>query len=148
MNGTPPGSSVHGFSTQEYWSGFPFPSPGDLPDPGIKPRSPALQAESLLSEPQGRWIDQDCCLGPLQISWWLCGILGGSNVQHHCSRKPGLAALWEPRNNALSPQRLCCPPKFICGAFKGWPECSEFCHHQEHRFYMWVGGPLILLKIQ
>ena len=38
-------------SRQEYWSGLPFPSPGDLPDPGIKPRSPALQANTLLSEP-------------------------------------------------------------------------------------------------
>ena len=37
-----PGSSVHGFSRQEYWSGLPFPSPGDLPDPGIEPRSPTL----------------------------------------------------------------------------------------------------------
>ena len=36
-----------GFSRQEYWSGLPFPSPGDLPNPGIKPRSPALQADSL-----------------------------------------------------------------------------------------------------
>ena len=35
------------FSRQEYWSGLPFPSPGDLPDPGIKPRTPALQADSL-----------------------------------------------------------------------------------------------------
>ena len=39
------------FSRQEYWSGLPFPSPGDLPNPGIKPRSPALQADALLSEP-------------------------------------------------------------------------------------------------
>ena len=39
------------FSRQEYWSGLPFPSPGDLPDPEIKPRSPALQADSLSSEP-------------------------------------------------------------------------------------------------
>ena len=38
-----------GFSRQEYWSGLPFPSPGDLPDPGIKPRSPAFQAEVLTS---------------------------------------------------------------------------------------------------
>ena len=46
------------FSRQEYWSGLPFPSPGDLPDPGIEPRSPALQAEALLSEPPGedRWV--------------------------------------------------------------------------------------------
>ena len=43
-----PGSSVHGFSKQEYWSGLPFPSPGDLPNPGIKPASPALQEDSLL----------------------------------------------------------------------------------------------------
>jgi len=40
-----------GFSRQEYWSGLPFPSPGDLPDPGIKPRSPALEADALTSEP-------------------------------------------------------------------------------------------------
>ena len=41
------------FSRQEYWSGFPFPSPGDLPNPGIEPRSPALQADALASEPPG-----------------------------------------------------------------------------------------------
>ena len=40
-----------GFSRQEYWSGLPFPSPGDLADPGIEPGSPALQADSLPSEP-------------------------------------------------------------------------------------------------
>ena len=40
-----------GFSRQEYWSGLPFPSSGDLPDPGIEPRSPALQADALTSEP-------------------------------------------------------------------------------------------------
>ena len=43
-----------GFSRQEYRSGVPFPSPGDLHDPGIKPRSPALQADSLRSEPPGK----------------------------------------------------------------------------------------------
>ena len=42
-----------GFSRQEYWSGLPFPSPGDLPDPGIEPRSPAFQADALTSEPPG-----------------------------------------------------------------------------------------------
>ena len=42
-----------GFSGQEYWSGLPFPSPGDLPNPGIEPGSPALQADSLPSESQG-----------------------------------------------------------------------------------------------
>ena len=43
-----------GFSRQEYWSGLPFLSLGDLPYPGIEPRSPALQAVSLLSEPPGK----------------------------------------------------------------------------------------------
>ena len=42
-----------GFSRQEYWSGLPFPPPGDLPDPRIEPRSPALQVHALPSEPKG-----------------------------------------------------------------------------------------------
>ena len=47
------------FSRQEYWSGLPFHSPGDLSDPGIKPRRPALQADSLPSEPP--------CIGKMNI---------------------------------------------------------------------------------
>ena len=43
-----------GFSRQEYWSGLPFPSPGDLPAPGIEPRSPTLQVDSLLNELCGK----------------------------------------------------------------------------------------------
>ena len=42
------------FSRQEYWSGLPFPSPGDLPDLGIEPRSPAMEADSLPTEPPGK----------------------------------------------------------------------------------------------
>ena len=71
------------FSRQEYWSGLPFPSPGDLPNPGIEPRSPVLQAYALLSEPPGKdrfkeiryrllslraWCE--CCLLPLLKSTW------------------------------------------------------------------------------
>ena len=44
------------FSRQEYWSGLPFPSPGDLPEPGIVPGSPALQADSLPFEPPGKYL--------------------------------------------------------------------------------------------
>ena len=44
-----------GFSRQEYWSGLPFPSPGDLPSPGIEPWSPASQADTLTSEPPGKF---------------------------------------------------------------------------------------------
>ena len=55
------------FSRQEYWSGLPFPSPGDLPDPGIEPGSPALQVDPLISEPPGK---------PL-LSLWLTTFLSG-----------------------------------------------------------------------
>ena len=52
-----------GFPRQEYWSGLPFPSPGDLPDPGINPGSSALEADALTSEPPGKLslsICHDC----------------------------------------------------------------------------------------
>ena len=52
MDCNTPGSSVHGIF-QEYWSGLPFSSPGDLPNPGIELRSPSLWADFLPSEPQG-----------------------------------------------------------------------------------------------
>ena len=51
MDCSPPGSSVEGFSGQEYWNGLPFPSPGNLPNPGTEPGSPASQADALPSEP-------------------------------------------------------------------------------------------------
>ena len=50
----PQASLSMGFSRQEYWSGLPFPSPGDLPDPGIEPESSALKADSLPSESSGK----------------------------------------------------------------------------------------------
>jgi len=49
-----------GFFRQEYWSGLPFSSPGDLHNPGIKPRSPALQVDSLPSELPGKPIQFNC----------------------------------------------------------------------------------------
>ena len=62
-----------GFSRQEYWSGLPFPSPGDLPDPGIEPRSPTLQADALTSVPPGKplvsrsWHD---FLNPIRLGYY------------------------------------------------------------------------------
>ena len=54
MDCGPPGSSSTGFPREEYCSGLPFPSPGDLPDAGIKPGSPELQADTLLTELPGK----------------------------------------------------------------------------------------------
>ena len=49
-----------GVSKQEYWSGLPFRSPGDLPDPGIEPGSPTFQADALTSEPPGKPFTTKC----------------------------------------------------------------------------------------
>ena len=54
MDGSLPGSSVLEFPRQEYWSGLPFPPPGDLPDPGIEPMSPALAGRFFTAEPPGK----------------------------------------------------------------------------------------------
>ena len=67
------------FSRQGYWSGSPFPSPGDLPNPGIEPESPALQAEFLPSEPPGKpqgyiwtYIIQCICTDMQFIMYYMC----------------------------------------------------------------------------
>ena len=58
------------FSRQEYWSGFPIPSPGDLPNPGVESKSPTLQADSLPSEPPGK-----------SLIWGIPGIVHGQRNQ-------------------------------------------------------------------
>ena len=80
--GCSPGAPLSlGFSRQEYWGGLPFPSPGNLPDPGIETGSPALLADSLPSEPQGKSKTEefpDCslkagapCYLPISSMWGL-----------------------------------------------------------------------------
>ena len=70
------------FSRPEYWSGQLFPSPGDLPNPGVKPRSPTLQADSLPAEPQGKpflntWgqpdsiaLKHEACHHRITLAYW------------------------------------------------------------------------------
>ena len=53
----------------EYWTGPPFPSPGDLPNPGIKPRSPTLQADSLPAEPPGK--PKNTGVGSVSLLQWV-----------------------------------------------------------------------------
>ena len=62
-----------GFSRQEYWSGLPFLSPGYLPDPGIEPRSPTLEADALTSEPPGKPLIHDIKYITNVLPWWLRG---------------------------------------------------------------------------
>ena len=84
-----------GFSRQEYWSGLPFPSPGDLPNPGVEPGSPTLQADTLPSEPPGK----SCSIPgsgrppgegigyPLQYSW-------ASLVAQLAKNLPAMREIW------------------------------------------------------
>ena len=62
MDCSPPGSSVHGFPKQGYWSGLPFPSPGHLPNPEIKPTSPASAGRFFTIEPPGKPILWYACV--------------------------------------------------------------------------------------
>ena len=59
-----------GFSRQEYWSGLPFLSPGDLSDPGIEPRSPTLQADALTAEPAGSLLCEEVFIPCRNMREW------------------------------------------------------------------------------
>ena len=79
------------FSRHEYWSGLPFPSPGDLPDPGVEPGSPTLQAEALPSEPPGKeavlevlsYPHRHCLKGCFVIFRSECSILTTGRILEH-----------------------------------------------------------------
>ena len=79
MDYSPPGSSIYGILQEEYWSGLPIPSPGDLPDPGIEPKSPTLQADALTSEPPGKPLETQ------QSLLFLWNHTLSFNSQEHCS---------------------------------------------------------------
>ena len=74
------------YSRQEYWNGLPFPSPRDLPNPGIKPGSPALLADSLPTELQGM---------PIFILYqWVTGEGNGTPLQYSCLENPMDGGAW------------------------------------------------------
>ena len=100
MDCSAPGSSVHGILQQEYWSGLPFPPPGDLPDPGIQPRYPSLQADSFLSEPPGTRERHS------QIHQ---ADLTAPSVSHCC-----LSGLFSPTTRAEAPAFSAQPAGFPC----------------------------------
>ena len=84
-----------GFSRQEYWSGLPLPPPGDLPNLGIKPRSPALQVDSLPAEPQRK--PKNTGVGSLSLLQWIFptqesnwGLLHGRQILYQLSYEGSL----------------------------------------------------------
>ena len=107
------------FSRQEYWSGLPFPSPGNLPDPGIRPRLPVLQADSLPLEPHKN--KQKSHIGTqvhIYIFWLLT----------HCSHFVTTLFIIFPRENPLSHRMKLSLKALIAGSWRlgssnsaGWP---------------------------
>ena len=85
-----------GFSKQGYWSGLPVHSPGDLPDPGMEPRSPALQADSLPSEPPGKpHRPMDHIIKHAYTLWYQVTTLT-AKVLNCFLQQHLLCAFWEP----------------------------------------------------
>ena len=125
-----------GFSRQEYWSGLPFPSPEDLPNPGVEPGSPALQADSLLSKP---WVGCKHVLNVKLINtsrlvlsamdiWPTVGRLAAGDVSSipGSGRSPG-----EGNGNPLQYSCLENPKRHLAG-YSAWcckqPDMTEWQH--------------------
>ena len=94
-----PGSSM-GFSRQKYWNRLPFPSPGDLPDQGIKPGSPTFQAHALTSEPPGKpqaskWSRTKCFLEPLLLCSMRAGLWRKLSTKESMLLNYGVEDSWE-----------------------------------------------------
>ena len=79
---SPPAPLSMGFSRREYWSGLPFPSPGDLPDPGTEPKSPALQADALTSEPPGKPMASHCLMAGMNLDIFYLDYQGNAQFAH------------------------------------------------------------------
>ena len=93
MHCSPPGPSVHGIFSARILEWLPFPFPGDLPDQGIKPRSPALQVDSLLIEPPGKTPpekpSEECGERTVaSLAWWMAVVAEDLGFVESCS--PGL----------------------------------------------------------
>ena len=100
------------FSRPEYWSGLPCPHPGDLPNPGINPRSPVLQVDSLPAEPQGK--PKNTGVGSLSLLQGIFPTQGSIPGLPHCRR-----ILYQ-----LSPQGS---PRILAAAAKSLQSCPTLC---------------------
>ena len=112
MDCSPPGSPLSmEFSRQEYWSTLPFPSPGNLPNPGIKPGSPALQADSLPSEPPGKPTPDL----RVPVKFVLKNHLAQEPESWHSLPSPGAVTGSEEFTQFLGAVQQCCSPGGLWG---------------------------------
>ena len=122
-----------GFYRQEYWGGLPFPSPGDLPDPGIKPRSPALQVDSLPSEPPAAAA---AAAKSLQLCPILCDPM-------NCS--PPDSSVHSPgKNTGVGSHSLLQGIFLIQGSNQGLPHCRQTLHCLSHEGSPSLSHPFII----
>ena len=121
------------FSRQEYWHGLPYPSPGALPDPGIEPRSPALQADSLLFEEALCLSWMYLCVLVPQLCLTLCNSMDcsppGSSVQRSF---PG-------KTTGVGHHSLLQRIFLTQGSNPGLPHCRQILDHLSH-----CGSPLFI----
>ena len=118
-----------GFSKQEYLRGLPFPSPGNLPDPGVKPGSPPLQVDALTSEPPGKNTRVGCC-------FLLQGIFltqGSSLCQMHCRWSPALQLASLPLSHQGSPAEWVTLVNSLFKESCTKMEVTEVCFYSEKR---------------
>ena len=107
-----------GFSRQEYWSGLPVPPPGDRPNSGMEPGSPALQTDLLTSEPPGAPAAKRAVPNTGQrVSRTACDSLGGGRGSREGGWGGGVGDLQTPHQDGCSSNGLCSwRPKVIAGA--------------------------------
>ena len=109
------------FSRPEYWSGYSFPSQGDLPNPGIEPRSPTLQVDSLSAEPQGK--PRNTGVGSLSLLQWIFPTQESNQDLLHCRqilyqlRYETVSLLSRCSSNGLVPQKT--PAGYQLNSFIG-----------------------------
>ena len=118
-------SPSKGFSRQEYWSGLPFPSPGDLPDPGIKPGSAALEADALTSEPPVSdqiWTDVILPLGNLKLFQTPNLLMLSSPMEHSKTRSTGYQ--YYNTDTSCILKTLVFPRHWLCTSFFSFVSCS------------------------
>ena len=145
-----------GFSRQEYWSGLPFPSPDDLPNPGIEPGSPALQADTLPSEPPGKPLEEGInttkLLLKVALSIWIvkvpCWYI--SYKQHGDVASP-MGEEWSVIFSAflgsvMKPSILCFVSQRLLWA-PLWITCSWTFHNvlSSVRLFFWFLGTVLLI---
>ena len=136
------------FSRQEYWDGKPFPSPGDLPYPQIKPRSSALQGDSLPSEPPGKpnnfgfSIYKSFCpqivillLFPFQIVWLFSCIFAVARISNFMLNKSNKNYFScsdnKTKNSNFSPLRMILVVGLLYVAFIKWRHTPSYTHFVE-----------------